>query len=124
MPSSFMANQTLSNIFRWRFIHNMNSIELINIKEPHGRLARWVIYLQSYNFNIIDRPGIQHINADAMSRIDNIEMANIIQNEKSIDHSQKSLDVWEDSTLLYFLKNLKHKPGASKKQVKRINEKI
>jgi hypothetical protein len=96
---------------------------LMDIKEPHGRLARWAIYLQSYNFNIVDRPGIQHINADAMSRINNIEISNIIQNEKNIDHSQKALDVWEDSTLLYFLKNLKHKPGASKKQVKRINEK-
>ena len=95
----------------------------MDIKEPHGRLARWAIYLQSYNFNIVDRPGIQHINADAMSRINNIEISNIIQNEKNIDHSQKALDVWEDSTLLYFLKNLKHKPGASKKQVKRINEK-
>ena len=79
---------------------------LINIKEPHGRLARWVIYLQSYNFNIIDRPGIQHINADAMSRIDNIEMANIIQNEKSIDHSQKSLDVCMGrfNTVIFFKK--------------------
>ena len=75
---------------------------LLDIKEPHRRLARWAIYLQSYNFNIVDRPGIQHINADAMSRINNIEISNIIQNEKNIDHSQKALDVWEDSTLLYF----------------------
>jgi hypothetical protein len=74
----------------------------MDIKEPQGRLARWAIYLQSYNFNIVDRPGIQHINADAICRINNIEIYNIIQNEKNIDHSQKALDVWEDSTLLYF----------------------
>ncbi len=48
---------------------------LMDIKAPHGRLARWAIYLQSYNFNIVNRPGIQHINADAMSRINNKEIS-------------------------------------------------
>ena len=93
---------------------------LMDITDPHGRLARWAIYLQSYNFTIQDRPGIQHVNADAMSRITKLQIANITQNENDNDLSQKSLDVWEDSTLLYYLKNLKHKPGSSKKQVKRI----
>ena len=47
---------------------------LMDITDPHGRLARWAIYLQSYNFTIQDRPGIQHVNADAMSRITKLQM--------------------------------------------------
>ena len=90
---------------------------LMDITDPHGRLARWAIYLQSYNFTIENRPGIQHINADAMSRINQLQIANVTYSNKNNDSYQKSLDVWEDSTLLYYLKNLKHKPGASKKQI-------
>jgi hypothetical protein len=73
-----------------------------------------------FNFTIENRPGIQHINADAMSRINQLQIANVTYSNKNNDSYKKSLDVWEDSTLLYYLKNLKHKPGASKKQIKRI----
>ena len=55
-----------------------------------------------------------------MSRINQLQIANVTYSNKNNDSYQKSLDVWEDSSLLYYLKNLKHKPGASKKQIKRI----
>ena len=35
---------------------------LMNLKDPNGRLARWAIYLQSYNFEIIHRKGTNHTN--------------------------------------------------------------
>ena len=41
---------------------------LINIKEPTGRLARWSIYLQAFQFDIIHRSGVKHANADTLSR--------------------------------------------------------
>ena len=85
----------------------------MDITDPHGRLARWAIYLQSFNFTIENRPGIQHINADAMSRINQLQIVNITYSNKNNDSYLKTLDVWEDSSLLYYLKNLKHKPGAS-----------
>jgi hypothetical protein len=55
-----------------------------------------------------------------MSRINQLQIANITYSNKNNDSNLKTLDVWEDSSLLYYLKNLKHKPGASKKQIKRI----
>jgi len=41
---------------------------LMSIKEPTGRLERWSLYLQAYDFEIIHRSGITHSNADALSR--------------------------------------------------------
>ena len=41
---------------------------LRSFKEPQGQVARWLEKLQEYDFEIIHRPGKEHINADAMSR--------------------------------------------------------
>lgn len=41
---------------------------LMNLKDPNGRLARWSIYLQAYEFEIIHRKGLIHANADTLSR--------------------------------------------------------
>ena len=41
---------------------------LQGLKEPKGRLARWILALQEYEFEIKHRPGRQHSNADTLSR--------------------------------------------------------
>ena len=41
---------------------------LMNVKDATGRLARWALFLQQYNFEISHRPGCQNGNADALSR--------------------------------------------------------
>ena len=41
---------------------------LMKVKDPTGRLARWALQLQQYEFEIIHRPGIQNGAADALSR--------------------------------------------------------
>lgn len=41
---------------------------LKNVKEPTSRLMRWCLKLQDYDFDIIHRPGKDHLNADALSR--------------------------------------------------------
>ena len=38
------------------------------VKDATGRLARWALLLQQYDFEIIHRPGCQNGNADALSR--------------------------------------------------------
>ena len=42
---------------------------LLNFKNPEGQLARWLQVLSSYDMTIVHRPGRQHRNADALSRI-------------------------------------------------------
>lgn len=41
---------------------------LMSIKDPTARLARWAIYLQAYDFEIVHRKGKAHANADALNR--------------------------------------------------------
>jgi hypothetical protein len=42
---------------------------LFNTATPNGRLARWVMKLQAYDFNTIHRAGKKHSNVDSLSRI-------------------------------------------------------
>ncbi|CAC5410306.1 unnamed protein product [Mytilus coruscus] len=46
-------------------------IWLFSLKEPKGRVARWLEILSPFNFSVEYRPGIKHGNADAMSRCHN-----------------------------------------------------
>lgn len=48
---------------------------LQNLKEPHGKLARWAVRLQAYDIKFVHRPGKQMVVPDALSRaIDAIEI--------------------------------------------------
>ena len=40
-----------------------------NFKEPEGQLACWLEQLQEYTFTVVNRPGTQHRNVDALSRV-------------------------------------------------------
>jgi hypothetical protein len=42
---------------------------LLSFKNPEGQMARWLQVLSSYDMTIVHRPGRQHRNADALSRI-------------------------------------------------------
>ena len=42
---------------------------LINLKDLDGKLARWAVKLQAYDFEIEHQPGSKHINADSLSRL-------------------------------------------------------
>ena len=41
---------------------------LMNVKDATGRLARWSLLLQQYDFDIVHRRGKEHSNADSLSR--------------------------------------------------------
>jgi hypothetical protein len=41
---------------------------ILGLKDPHGRLARWSIYLSQFNFTVIYRNGRKHTNCDVLSR--------------------------------------------------------
>ena len=43
-------------------------IWLKNFKNPEGMLARWLSILETYDFQIVHRPGRLHSNADSLSR--------------------------------------------------------
>jgi len=41
---------------------------LKSIKDPHGRIGRWIMEMQQYDFDIDHRPGQLHVVPDALSR--------------------------------------------------------
>ena len=96
---------------------------LMTINDPQGRLARWAIMLQSYDFKITHKAGKAHTNVDAVSRpvLPVIDLI-IKEPEEENEHGVKSLDAWEDIGLLHFLKYRRHSNGASSKQVRRIEK--
>ncbi len=49
---------------------------LRNLKDPTGRLGRWAIKLQQYDFDLIHRKGKNHIVPDALSR--NLEVSELL----------------------------------------------
>ena len=53
------------------FIINTDSSALTylrTLKESKGMIARWIEYLQGYDFKVVHRPGSKNKNADALSR--------------------------------------------------------
>ena len=54
--------------FRCRVDHH-SLIWLSNLKNPQGILARWLETLGCYDFEVEHRPGRQHVNADALTRL-------------------------------------------------------
>ncbi len=40
-----------------------------NFRETEGQLARWQEALANFDFDVLYRPGAQHVNADVLSRI-------------------------------------------------------
>ena len=55
---------------KFQIITDHSSLKwLQTLKEPEGRLVRWAIALQAYNFEINHRPGAAHQNADCLSRL-------------------------------------------------------
>jgi len=51
--------RTDHNALRW----------LRNFKDPQGQVARWLEVLAEFDFDVVHRPGLQHGNADALSRL-------------------------------------------------------
>jgi hypothetical protein len=96
---------------------------LMSIKDPTGRLARWSIYLQAFNFEISHKKGTLHTNVDTLSRpvVPKILAAEIMNSGINVDEpSSKILDPYDDEGLLHYLRYARHMNGASAKQVRRI----
>ena len=56
--------------FNFQLVTDHNPLtSLRDIKDVGGRLARWILYLQQFNFTWEHRAGKHHSNADAMSRL-------------------------------------------------------
>ena len=57
----------------------------MKIKEPTGRLARWIMKLQELDFIVVHRPGREHVNADAMMRPPFVQSPTVEGQSKSVE---------------------------------------
>ena len=73
---------------------------LQNIKDQNGRLGRWSLKLQGYNFTIHHKPGIKNSNSDALSRRSYHNLEQSIQKEK-YDQSQIPNEKSNDKEMQY-----------------------
>lgn len=88
---------------------------LFSIKEPTGKLARWVMYLSQFSFDIVHRKGKLHWNADYLSRP--ILFTAVNESEVGINYK---LDPLEDGFLMSYLQKGRFRKGSSRKQINRI----
>ena len=54
---------------------------LQNLREPEGRLARWALKLQAYDFEITHRAGSKHQNADGLSRLPTVAVVSEVADQ-------------------------------------------
>ena len=54
---------------QFQLVTDNSALKWLHSVEPKGRLARWVMDLQEYNFTIKHRAGSANQNADALSRL-------------------------------------------------------
>ncbi len=110
-------------------------LNLMNIRDYHGRLGRQAMFLQEYTFTIKYLPGKENSGADVASRpifsvtletkpVLSVQTRNRQQVMETLSINEKEgyklIDPYEDINLLYFMKFNKQMDGISKSQVKRI----
>ena len=88
-----------------KYLLNNSSIAwLYRQKEPKGRIARWILQLLQYDFEIIYKPGKSNTNADAISRIPNLEYT-LTTSVCELDDKQQFLNAFLNSNELFLAIN-------------------
>lgn len=77
---------------------------LNNLKDPQGRLGRWCLRLQSYNFDIIHRKGKENVVPDCLSRA--VPSCSALTVDEHPEVSVSTGDRWYDK----MVKNVQFKP--------------
>ena len=95
---------------------------LISIRDPSGKLARWAIYLQSYDYEIKHRKGHKQSNVDTLSRpVLTVSVASPLAND-ILDIM--TTDPLEDEALLHFHKFGRHLAVTSERKCKHVSTKL
>lgn len=93
---------------------------LRKLKKPPPRIARWILKLQEYEFEIIHRPGSRNSNADTLSRLP-INAIFFQSDKSSAELRSKQLNDPDLAVLIrYIEKKLANAPEQLTKQQRRL----
>lgn len=88
---------------KFQIVVDHNSLKwLQSVSDKTQRLCRWSIDLQEFDFDIVYRPGKQHQNADALSRL-TAEQVNMVTDLKEFREAQ-----WQDPMFMAYFDYLLH----------------
>lgn len=134
------------------FTDHIAIISVFKLKDPHGKLMRMRLMMQSYDMEILFRKGKVHTNVDAVSRLvatnytfENLEQLQIdfngevgmtafalssvameasqANNDLDDDNNAINLaDIFNDAHLLHYVKKGKHLSVTTSKQVQRTKQ--
>lgn len=62
---------------KFQVIADSSALRWLHSLEPKGRIARWIMDLQEFEFEVQHRPGNSNQNADALSRLNHIKAIEI-----------------------------------------------
>jgi hypothetical protein len=93
---------------------------LMSIRDPTGKLARWPIYLQQYDYDSVHRKGVKHSNVDTLSRPVLVIDVKSTSSSDTLPSFLSNVDPHEDEALLYYLQFGRHLAGQSKKKCKNV----
>lgn len=55
---------------KFKIVTDHKALKFLHTMEPKGRIARWIMDLQEFQFEVEHRPGKQNTNTDSLSRLD------------------------------------------------------
>ena len=82
----FSIKKTRHYVFQKHFtivVDHHSLCFLLGKKDTNGRLLRWQLYLQEYDFTILYKKGTMHCNADCLSRF---PLPETIPEDQDTDH--------------------------------------
>jgi hypothetical protein len=62
---------------------------VFSVKDPSSRLLRWRLKLEEYDYHIVYKPGIRNTNADALNRINTVEVNPVAETGSVLTEEEK-----------------------------------
>ncbi len=84
---------------------------LLNIKDPIGKLYRWAVLVQQFEFEIVYKKGSKHQNADTLSRPVLVSV---------IEQDDYDKDIFKNKLLMNFVKTGCHVSNTSRQVMKKL----
>jgi transposase InsO family protein len=79
---------------------------MVNKADVTGRVARWILLLQEFDYEVRIRPGKQHANADFFSRIEGKEDSKEVEDQfpdEDLFHVGRGEDTWYSDIIQFLL---------------------